>query len=76
MTRIATGKVWLKWGDGKEREIGEITVSMDKDAVRTGSRMKWVRFGWEMVKAGLRMMRRHGDPEGDVPDIVEKNREM
>ena len=74
MARIVTGKVWLKWGDGNEREIGEITVSVDEGAVQTGGRMKWVRFGWEMVKAGLRMMRRRGDPELAVPDWEEEER--
>ena len=74
MARIATGKVWLKWGDGSEREIGEITVSVGDGAVQTGGRMKWVRFGWEMVKAGLRMMRRRGDPELAFPDGEEEER--
>ena len=76
MAKIEKGKVWVKWGDGKERVVGEITVTADLDAVHTGMRMKWLRFGWEMVKAGLRMMRRSGWPEGDIPDIGEKNGEM
>ena len=54
---VYNAELFLKWDDGKTAKIGTVSVECDKDGMKTqGLKHLRQRFGWEMVRAGFRMM--------------------
>lgn len=53
---IANAKVILEWDNGRKTKIGTITIEGKKDEVKTKARYLRQRFGWELVRKGMKLM--------------------
>lgn len=54
---VCDAELVLKWDNGRTSKIGTVSVEFDKDGMKAkGLKHLRQRFGWEMVRAGFRIM--------------------